>query len=394
MTLVVEDTSSHRPIETMTLAELRTRLDEIKRAEASLAAEKIRIVSRMHNMVHDDHPTYVVPESELISHAGLSGREARALLARTNAVEVAPVFGHLLAEGLTTAAHLDALQSGLRAAAQNQAAFLDHLPQLSDAAQSMPAGEFAALVRTTAQSVLTDGGLATLDRQRRSTYLKIWNDAEGMVQLRGAFDPESGALLQGAINRRVEAIFHAGEPVDVMPWVEPNDHRRAHAVVALAARSHTSSPGSDDLGREARAELVVHVDLDTLAKGLHEASVRHTEFGASLPVDTIRRLACEADIVPVVLAGPSVPLDVGRSRRLATVHQRRALEASYRTCAIHECEVPYHHCQIHHIDYWESGGSTDLGNMVPLCSRHHHAAHEGGWKLSLEPDTRELRVSR
>ncbi|MBU3718675.1 MAG: DUF222 domain-containing protein, partial [Actinobacteria bacterium] len=286
------------------------------------------------------------------------------------------------------------LQSGLRAAAQNQAAFLDHLPQLSDAAQSMPAGEFAALVRTTAQSVLTDGGLATLDRQRRSTYLKIWNDAEGMVQLRGAFDPESGALLQGAINRRVEAMFHAGEPVDVMPWVEPNDHRRAHAVVALAARSHTSSPGGDDLGREARAELVVHVDLDTLAKGLHEASVRHTEFGASLPVDTIRRLACEADIVPVVLAGPSVPLDVGRSRRLATVHQRRALEASYRTCAIHECEVPYHHCQIHHIDYWESGGSTDLGNMVPLCSRHHHAAHEGGWKLSLEPDTRELRVSR
>ncbi|MBU3718543.1 MAG: hypothetical protein FGM45_09595, partial [Actinobacteria bacterium] len=102
MTLVVEDTSSHRPIETMTLAELRTRLDEIRRAEASLAAEKIRIVSRMHNMVHDDQPTYVVPESELISHAGLSGREARALLARTNAVEVAPVFGHLLAEGLTT----------------------------------------------------------------------------------------------------------------------------------------------------------------------------------------------------------------------------------------------------------------------------------------------------
>ena len=240
MTTVVEDTSSRRPIETMTLAELRTRLDEIKRAEASLAAEKIRIVSRMHDMVHDDQPTYVVPESELISHAGLSGREARALLARTNAVEVAPVFGHLLAEGLTTAAHLDALQSGLRTAAQNQAAFLDHLPQLSDAAQSMPAGEFATLVRATAQSVVTDGGLAALDRQRRSTYLKIWNDAEGMVQLRGAFDPESGALLQGAINRRVEAMFHAGEPVDVMPWVEPNDHRRAHAVVALAARSHTA----------------------------------------------------------------------------------------------------------------------------------------------------------
>ncbi|MBU3689776.1 MAG: hypothetical protein B7C54_06760 [Acidimicrobiales bacterium mtb01] len=66
----------------------------------------------------------------------------------------------------------------------------------------------------------------------------------------------------------------------------------------------------------------------------------------------------------------------------------------YTTCAIPDCDVPYHRCQIHHIDYWENGGRTDLDNQVPLCSRHHHAVHEGGWTLSLEPSTREVTLTR
>ena len=97
-------------------------------------------------------------------------------------------------------------------------------------------------------------------------------------------------------------------------------------------------------------------------------------------------------LLPVVLDGRSVPIDVGRSKRLATVHQRRALEAIHPTCAIPDCEVIFDHCNVHHIDYWENGGATDLNNMIPLCSRHHHAAHEGGWKLQLDSETRELTI--
>jgi hypothetical protein len=111
-----------------------------------------------------------------------------------------------------------------------------------------------------------------------------------------------------------------------------------------------------------------------------------------LPVETVRRLACDADIIPVVLNGQGVPIDVGRAKRLATVHQRRALGAFYDSCAIPECQVKFAQCEPHHIEYWENGGNTDMDNLVPLCSRHHHAAHEGGWKLRLDPDTRELTV--
>ena len=79
-----------------------------------------------------------------------------------------------------------------------------------------------------------------------------------------------------------------------------------------------------------------------------------------------------------------------RIERLASTAQRRALEATHDTCAFDECAVAFHACQIHHIEYWESGGPTDLDNMVPLCSRHHHAAHEGGWTLTLKTGTRQL----
>ena len=29
---------------------------------------------------------------------------------------------------------------------------------------------------------------------------------------------------------------------------------------------------------------------------------------------------------------------------------------------------------------------TDLDNLLPLCTRHHHDVHDGGWQLKLTPD--------
>ena len=136
--------------------------------------------------------------------------------------------------------------------------------------------------------------------------------------------------------------------------------------------------------------MVVHIDLETLTNGLSESSTHRTVFGADLPGETIRRIACDANIIPLVLNGAGMPLDIGRSQRLASAAQRRALEATHDTCAFDGCAVAFHACQIHHIEYWENGGPTDMANMVPLCSKHHHAAHEGGWTLTLKPGTRQL----
>ncbi|MCU1399291.1 MAG: hypothetical protein JWN62_2400, partial [Acidimicrobiales bacterium] len=55
--------------------------------------------------------------------------------------------------------------------------------------------------------------------------------------------------------------------------------------------------------------------------------------------------------------------------------------------AIPGCHVRGRHCEPHHVQYWTPDmGPTDLANLLPLCSRHHHAVHEGRWHLVLHPD--------
>jgi len=103
-------------------------------------------------------------------------------------------------------------------------------------------------------------------------------------------------------------------------------------------------------------------------------------------VSTIRRLCCEANIIPVVFNGKGELLDVGREHRTATRAQRRALRALYRTCAHPHCTVAFDNCRIHHIHWWENGGRTDLPNMIPLCETHHHQVHEGGWSITMAPN--------
>ena len=378
-------------IHDMTIEQVRTRLSEVSSLQAKLDAEKLALNARMISLMHDPvAPTFVIPERELVAHGGLTSREARDVVSRGLVTEVAPEMGAVLAAGDTTAAHVDALGRGLKIAGAERDAFLSHLPELVEASTTMTASQFDQLVKETAKSVVADDGLSTFERQKRETFFKMRTEADGCLSVSGKFDPISASILKSKIGRFVEAMFHSGDkevPVEVMPWIEPNDHRQAQALIALV---NGASESASDV--PARAEIVIHVDLETLQNGLHAGGTCRTALGADLPVETVRRLACEAEILPVVLDGRSVPIDVGRSKRLATVHQRRALEAIHPTCAIPDCEVIFDHCNVHHIDYWENGGSTDLSNMIPLCSRHHHAAHEGGWKLQLDPDTRELTI--
>ena len=92
------------------------------------------------------------------------------------------------------------------------------------------------------------------------------------------------------------------------------------------------------------------------------------------------------DIIPIVLGGDGVPVDIGRARRLATRTPRRALRALYATCGHPGCQVRFDACRIHHVQWWDHLGPTNLDNLIPLCERHHHLVHDGHWHLTLKPD--------
>jgi hypothetical protein len=132
---------------------------------------------------------------------------------------------------------------------------------------------------------------------------------------------------------------------------------------------------------------MVLTDYRTLVEGLHELSICETDDGVPLPVSTVRRLCCDAEIIPMMLGTDGVPLDAGRSVRTANRQQRRALRAMCRTCAHPDCTVPFSACKAHHIRrWWRHLGPTDLDNLIPLCERHHHLVHEGGWTLTMTSD--------
>jgi hypothetical protein len=179
-----------------------------------------------------------------------------------------------------------------------------------------------------------------------------------------------------AINAAVAAARSANQNDDDRTW----DQLQADVVVDLL-----TATGANGVDRRV-PEVSVLIDERTLRDGIHRRSTCETSDGQQLPVATLRRLCCDGYLVPIVLGGDGEVLDVGRQCRLATRAQRRALRAMYRTCAHPDCSVPVDACRIHHVIHWERGGRTDLANMLPLCERHHHHVHEGGWTLQLFPD--------
>jgi hypothetical protein len=127
------------------------------------------------------------------------------------------------------------------------------------------------------------------------------------------------------------------------------------------------------------ATLVAHVDLDDLLQGVGAATL---DGGVRISAAEVRRLACEASIVPLVMSGESAPLDLGRSQRLHSHHQRTALSATHDSCAVGGCQRPFAWCEIHHHRLsWAKGGRTDLDNGLPLCGYHHRRAHDDRWDL-------------
>ena len=129
--------------------------------------------------------------------------------------------------------------------------------------------------------------------------------------------------------------------------------------------------------------LVVHVDEDTLRTGLGAATL---DTGAQISAGQARRLACEAGILPLVLSGESVPLDLGRSQRLFSRHQAYALSARYDSCAAEGCERPFAWTELHHLLPWSCDGPTDLDNAVPLCAHHHRRIHDPLYHWQHTPD--------
>ncbi|HKF17406.1 MAG TPA: DUF222 domain-containing protein, partial [Candidatus Dormibacteraeota bacterium] len=131
-------------------------------------------------------------------------------------------------------------------------------------------------------------------------------------------------------------------------------------------------------------QLVVHVDLGVLT-GEDPKGRCHLEDGTPISAAVARRLGCEAQVVAITERN-GLPIDVGRSRRLFTRPQRRALQARDGTCRFPGCGVPARWTHLHHLLAWELGGPTDLANALCVCHAHHALLHAGHYRILGSPD--------
>ena len=143
-----------------------------------------------------------------------------------------------------------------------------------------------------------------------------------------------------------------------------------------------------------RPQVMVTIDYQDLLERL-EHHDRETPTGPRLstgastfqgPIhpSVIRKIACDADIIPVLLGSDSRVLDIGRTTRVFPPHIRKAIIARDQGCAFPDCTIPAPWCEAHHITYWSNGGTTGTDNGTLLCSHHHHVIHKEHWTITME----------
>jgi hypothetical protein len=299
----------------------------------------------------------------------------------------------------------------------------------------------AAQWRKSAEAEL-DGDPHEKVRARRD--LTVWQTRDGLLGIKGFLDPDQSPAALAAVEARADDLWHddvrkaradAGmdpaddnhEPAGV-PLARTAGQRRADALtdlILLGAGARGVARESDCIGGPSAqlhltmpATTVMHAAAERVQRALTVPGIDPEERRAlraalavvgdrpvagrlvegpvpafddyAMPPDPILIgvLACDCVLQRVVLDAAGVPLDVGRTQRLATPAQRRALIVRDGGCAFPGCDRPPGWCDAHHIIPWELGGHTDMHNLVLLCRRHHRRVHaKHPWRCRIDRET-------
>jgi hypothetical protein len=354
------------------------------------------------------------PEKSIADAAKTSLGQAAKSTERATTLDRTPTLADALGDGAITAEHIDAVtRVSKKLDGARRGEFVERANGLAEVAKAGTVVEFSRRLELEAKRLQEDDGVDRLERQRRSARANSWVDPEGMWNLRARFDPLTGVKVAARIDAMVQAMF-----ADVVPDGCPSDpiekqrYLTAQATARLLldealgdsdtdgdgdhfstnpeAASHPTSPHQ----RSGRPEFVVVIDADAPGS---DGPVAEFSIPIEIPTRVLATLAGDADTHAVVVRNGVVlyapgQLDLGRSSRLANRAQRRALRGLYRSCGIPGCAVAYDRCKLHHIIWWRNGGTTDLHNLLPVCSMHHAKIHNDDWHIELGPN-RELTLT-
>ena len=236
--------------------------------------------------------------------------------------------------------------------------------------------------------------------QRRVTWHRR---DDGMVDLRARLTQEDAAVLWRPCTpprTNTAPSLPKPNPTQTDPTLdEPANagvgvYTTTDALIDIARVFLDTAP--EDRSGEDRTLVVVHVSAELLNPATStgnvpagtstspEANICHLDGQGPLEPATAQRLACDNPLLPAIIADGE-PLTLGRTRRLVSRAQRRALMIRDRICQHPGCHQT-RHLKAHHIQSWATGGTTDLKNLILLCQFHHTTIHEGGVTITRSAD--------
>jgi hypothetical protein len=368
-------------VSSWTAAELAQSLRDLADIRSAVDACEARVLTAFAAARAGGGGSLDVP-SWLQAETGISRREAARRAATAQGLARLPVVEQDLARGRITAEHAATLASAARSCPEVS----EHATELVALAGSLPADTFSKELRAWVHNRKADGGVNEYERQRARRRVGVFATDDGLVGLDVRLDPVAGATVTGLLDQVAEELWRA-DSADPAGGTRAREvelpARRADALVEIFRRA---AEGGRAATRRARPTVIVLIDHRTLLGQLAEHPICELVDRTPLSAATARRLACDAGILPVVLGGKSMPLDLGRTQRQPSAAQRKALVLRDRGCIFPGCDRPPEVCDAHHLVPYANAGPTDLDNLGLTCWSHHHDLHEGGWQLSRRPD--------
>jgi hypothetical protein len=257
---------------------------------------------------------------------------------------------------------------------QVEALLLDHATALDPTGLRVAGKHALAVIAPHVADDLERRALDTAEhRTRAARHLDLHDDAYGGTILRGYLDREATTILRTALDPLTSPRGVGDE--------RTASQRRADALIEICGK--VMADGLLPTQGSQPTQLVITTNYDTLAQTL---GVGVTDRGQRLSATAVRRLACDAKILPAVMDSNGQVLDLGRSRRLFSGAIRQALNLRDGGCTFPGCDRPSSWVEGHHIRHWLDGGTTSLGNAALVCTVHHHLVHDGGWQIRMGTD--------
>jgi Domain of unknown function (DUF222) len=246
-----------------------------------------------------------------------------------------------------------------------------------------------------------DGTLEDGDRQRRRGFRWSPQGPDGLSEAKLTATPELRAIFDAVFAKL--AAPGMCNPADQSPQVdgEASDERQHGDDRSVQQRQHDALLAmgravlASDLGshRGLPVTVIVSTTLDRLqgaaeqsAAGERVTGWASTGGGSLIPMADVLRMATHAFHYLAIFDTAGRPLDLFRSKRIASADQRIMLHSLDRGCTFPGCDKPGYLSEVHHIQEWVAEyGPTNIDLLTFVCLLHHQLLDKG-WKVRKRAD--------